>query len=185
MNCRKGKSRTYLSDADREALALPPRRVLAPVTMCAVAPAPNHTKPAKELQRGDVIRDGGRWSSVVSAEQNEDGQIRVVLAGPRLLGWFPPDQAVPVSPETAEAWEPRRRVLRGVDLIEKVLGDYVQGEGHHGPRAHAANLVGGIAGLEVAELEEAIDVSLRAKGVFSKDAVARCRTAWLLAASGG
>ena len=186
MNCRKGKSRTWLSDADRELLGLGARQPLRVATQ--PAPKPPATMPVGELKRGDEIRQGNAWVSVCEAEPGLDGRIRIVVAGPRLLGWLSADQQLQVSPSTAERFEPRRRQLRAVDIIETILSATLPyGEAHDGALAHARNIVAGLDGVPPHEIVGAVAESLEAKGMprpRAKQTARRIQVAFLMAMKG-
>lgn len=152
------------------------------------APVPRHTKPAGELRRGDEVRTSRGWESVCSAEPGLEGRVRVTLPGPKLLGWFPLEQAIEISPATAKAWEPRRRQLRGRDLMSNVLKTYFPDTDDHGGALDVATqLAGFLPAHKPHELETAISESLEAKGLarpVAASAALRCRVAWLMAMGG-
>ncbi len=186
MNCRKTKSQAYLSDADRELLGLPQRAPLPPVARPVAVP--DHTMPVGELRRGDEVRQGSGWVSVCEAEPGLDGRIRIVLAGPRLLGWLSADQQLQVSPSTAQRFEPRRRQLRGVELMRNVLTTFFPDTEEHGGAGDVARQLSSFLPTTPAhELEAEIAASLEGRGLprpVAASAALRCRVAWLMARGG-
>ncbi len=184
------KRREWLSDEERASLALPPRCPPPAATVCPVRAVPQHTKPAGELRRGDEVRDAsGRWASVSDVQPGGmDGRVRVTLAGPKLLGWFAPDHQMAISPSTAKEWEPRRRQLRGVELMTNVLKTWFPDTLEHGGARDVANQLSCfLPDLKAHELESAIAESLEARGLarpVAASAALRARVAWLMARGG-
>ena len=176
--------RRFLTDQEREDLALPPQ---APVRERApVAVVPRYTKPATELRRGDEIMTSTGWQSVCEAAVL-GLQVRVTLPGMRTVSYVA-TQEVQVSRATSEAYEPRRRQLRARDMLQHILRGYFPDTTDHGGALDVANnLISWLDPSEPHQIAPAVEQALEERGLprpVARTAARRIQVAFLMAMKG-